>query len=128
MSRGRKPMIEVVYCMRRKAGLSREQFVAHWEGVHAPIVMANLAALRLAGYQRTVVLQHPYSARVERRRVMREPYDGIARLAWNSEEDMRLGFESEDALAVQRRLAEDELLFVDQAASCRWVASSTRHL
>lgn len=121
-------MIEVVYCMRRRIGLSREEFVAYWEGVHAPIVMANIAALRLAGYQRTIPLQHPYSARVERRRVMGEPYDGIARLVWNSEEDMRFGFESAEALAVQRRLADDELLFVDQAASCRWVASTTRYL
>ena len=66
-------MIEVVYCMRCKAGLNPPQFLAHWEEVHVPIVMANLDVMRLAGYQRTVPLQHPYSARVERRRTMLDP-------------------------------------------------------
>ena len=121
-------MIEVVYCMRRKAGMSSQAFLAHWEGVHVPIVLANLTALRLALYQRTVPLGHPYSARVERRRVMLEPYDGIARLAWASEEDMRHAFESEEGLAVQRVLAQDEANFMDLAASCRCIAATVRHL
>lgn len=121
-------MIEVVYCMRRKPGLSHPEFVAHWEGVHAPIVMANLDVLRLEGYERTVPLAHAFSERVERRRTMLPPFDGVARLAWASEEDMRHAFESEEALAVQRLLAQDEAHFVDPAASCRWVSRTVRHL
>lgn len=121
-------MIEVVYCMRRKAGLTHEAFVVHWEGVHVPIVMENLGALRLAGYERTEPVSHPYSARVERLKTMRPPFDGIARLRWANEEDMRHAFESEEGLVVQRRLAADEAAFVDAAASCRWVARSTRHV
>ena len=59
---------------------------------------------------------------------MQAPYDGIARLEWASEEDMRHAFESDEALAVQRILAEDEALFVDPAGSCRWVAEVIRHV
>jgi hypothetical protein len=121
-------LIEVTYCMRRKAGLSHEDFVAHWEGVHVPIVLANLQALRLASYQRTLPLRHAYSERVERRRTMQLPYDGIAQLAWASEADMRHAFESEEALAVQRVLAQDEALFVDAAGSCRCVSRTISHL
>jgi uncharacterized protein (TIGR02118 family) len=121
-------MIEVVYCMRRKPGLSHEAFVAHWESVHAPIVMANLDALRLARYERMVPLQHAFSERVERRRVMQPPFDGVARLVWATEEDMRHAFESDEALAVQRLLARDEASFVDPASSCRWVGRTDRHV
>ena len=121
-------MIEVTYCMRRKAGLSHEEFVAHWEDVHVPIVLDNLAVLRLALYQRTVPLQHDFSERVERRRHMQAPFDGIARLAWATPEDMRMAFEDPHALAVQRLLAQDEALFVDPAGSCRWVSRTVRHL
>ena len=121
-------MIKVVYCMRRKAGLSREQFLAHWAEVHVPIVMANLDVLRLSGYIRKLPQSHPFSARVERAGVMQPPYDGIAELTWASEENMRLAFESEEALAVQRLLARDETLFVDAAGSCRWVSQEIRHV
>jgi hypothetical protein len=121
-------MIEVVYCIRRKAGLSHPEFVAHWEGVQAPIVMANLDVLRLAGYERTVLLAHAFSKRVERRGTMLAPFDGVARLRWASEEDMRHAFEGEEALAVQRLLAQDEANFVDPTASCRWVSRTVRHL
>jgi len=121
-------MIEVVYCMRRKEGLTHEAFVAYWEGVHAPIVVQNRDVLRVARYERIVPLRNPFSERVERRNVMLAPYDGIARLGWATEDDMRQAFENEEALAVQRVLARDEAAFVDAAASCRWVARTNRHV
>lgn len=121
-------MIKVVYCMRRKAGLSHEQFLAHWTQVHVPIVMANLDVLRLSRYVRTLAQTHPFSARVERPGVMQPPYDGIAELAWASEEDMHLAFESPQAVAVQRLLAKDETHFVDAAGSCRFVSQEIRHV
>ncbi len=90
-----KKMIKVVYCMRRKQGLSHEEFLSHWADVHVPIVMANLDVLApCLGYVRTLPQAHPFSARVERAGVMQPPYDGIAELTWASEEDMRLAFES----------------------------------
>lgn len=121
-------MIEVVYCMRRKPGLGREEFLAHWADVHAPIVMSNLSLLRLHGYERTVPVPHAYGPRVERAGRMLPPFDGIAKLTWASEADMRFAFESDEALAVQRRLAQDESNFVDTAASCRWVSHTVRHV
>lgn len=121
-------MIKVVYCMRRKVGLSHQQFLAHWAEGHVPIVMANLDVLRLSAYVRTLPQPHPFSARVERTGLMQPPYDGIAELTWASEEDMRFAFESEEALAVQRLLARDETLFVDAAGSCRWVSREIRHV
>jgi hypothetical protein len=59
---------------------------------------------------------------------MQPPFDGVARLVWASEDDMRHAFESEQALAVQRLLAQDEALFVDAAGSSRWVSRTIRHL
>ena len=121
-------MIEVVYCMRRKEGMTREAFLAHWQDVHAPIVVRNQRVLRVARYERIIPLQNAFSERVERRNGAQAPFDGVARLAWASEQDMRHSFEDEAALAVQRELARDEKAFVDIAASCRWVARTERHL
>ena len=38
-------MVNVAYCMRRRADMTLEQFLHHWGNVHAPIVMKNLAVL-----------------------------------------------------------------------------------
>lgn len=121
-------MIKVVYCMRRKVGISRQEFLAHWGEVHVPIVLANLSVLRLMRYVRTMPRDHPYSQRVERNDVMRAPYDGVAELTWANLDDMRLAFESEEALVVQRLLARDEAHFVDPVNSCRWIADEIRHV
>src|SRR5690348_6256254 len=86
--RGRTEMVNVVYCMRRRADLSLEQFLDHWGKVHAPIVTENLSVLRLVGYQRLVPSLHEMSPQIERRNVSQPPYDGIAILTWQSEEDL----------------------------------------
>jgi hypothetical protein len=121
-------MINVVYCMRRRADLTLQQFLDHWGNVHAPIVTRNLDVLHLAGYQRIVPCQHEMSPQIERRNVSQAPYDGIALLSWASEEDLQQSLKDTLALEVQRELARDEKLFVDATKSCRWVAEAIRHL
>jgi len=121
-------MVNVVYCMRRRADLTPEQFLDHWGRVHAPIVTENLAVLRLAGYQRIVPKVHEMSPQIERRNVSQPPYDGIALLTWASEEDLKRSLQDPKALEVQRALARDEKLFVDADRSSRWVAEAIRHL
>jgi hypothetical protein len=121
-------MINVVYCMRRRAGLTLQQFLDHWASVHAPIVTRNFQVLRLAGYQRIVPREHEMSPQIERRNVSQAPYDGIALLTWASEEDLQQSLKDPQALEVQRELARDEKLFVDATQSSRWVAEAIRHL
>jgi hypothetical protein len=121
-------MVNVVYCMRRRADMTLEQFLEHWGKVHVPIVTGNLALLRLTGYQRIEPRSHEMSPQIERRDISKAPYDGIAILTWANEEDLRHSLTDPKALEVQRALARDEKLFVDAKSSCRWVAETTRHL
>lgn len=121
-------MIKVIYCIRRKAGMSREGFLEHWMKVHAPIVMRNREVLRLARYVQTLPISHRFGARVERPGVMLAPYDGVAELAWASLEDFHHAFESEAARMVQRELAEDEANFIDAAGSARWICDEVRQI
>jgi hypothetical protein len=121
-------MVNVVYCMRRRADLTLQQFLDHWGNVHAPIVLENLALLRLVGYQRIVPKAHEMSPQIERCNISQAPYDGIALLTWASEEDLKHSLQDPKALEVQRALARDEKLFVDAEQSCRWVTEAIRHL
>lgn len=118
-------MIKVVYCMRRRAGLSAAQFQSYWKEVHAPLLLENWPVLKLAAYVQTIPAAHAYSARVERPGAMAAPFDGIAELCWADESDMRHAFESPEAVALQRLLAVDEANFIDHARSARWIATET---
>ena len=118
-------MIKIVYCIRRKPSLSHEEFLAYWKNVHAPMVVEHQATLRIARYVQTEPVDHPLSARVERRQSLQEPYDGVAELFWATEEDLRHALQDDEAKRVQRILAADENHFIDHSRSARWIAAET---
>lgn len=118
-------MVKVIYCIRRRADLSPQQFQHYWKEVHAPMMLSHAAEMRLAAYVQTSPLAHPYSERVERRGVLETPFDGVAELYWANEQDMQQGFESAPAKKLQCTLARDEAHFIDHARSVRWIAIET---
>jgi len=117
--------VKIVYCIRRRPGLSASEFQRYWKEVHAPMLLERATSLKLAGYVQTSPAGSPLSDRVERPGVLDTPFDGIAELYWASEQDMRHGFEAVDALILQRELAKDEANFIDHARSARWIATET---
>lgn len=118
-------MIKVIYCIRRREGLSPAEFQQYWKGVHGPLLMAHRQTLRLAGYVQTAPLAHKYAPRVERPHVLEAPFDGVAELYWANEDDMTHAFEDEHARQVQKLLADDEKNFIDHKHSSRWIARET---
>lgn len=118
-------LIKVVYCIRRRQGLSPVEFQRYWKEVHAPMMLRHAGALRLVGYVQTSPVENSWSSRVERPGVLETPFDGIAELYWASAQDMRHSFEAAEALTLQRELAQDEVNFIDHARSARWIATET---
>ena len=115
-------MFKIIYCMRRKPGITREQFLAHWLSVHGPIVVEHQSRLRIARYLQTTPLEDEFSTRVERRGVLQPAYDGVAELYWASDADFRHAFTDSEALRIQKILADDERNFVDHAGSACWIS------
>ena len=93
-------MFKIIYCMRRKPGITREQFLAHWLSVHGPIVVEHQSRLRIARYLQTTPLEDEFSTRVERRGVLQPAYDGVAELYWASDADFRHAFTDSEALRI----------------------------
>lgn len=101
-------MIKLVYCFRKRPGMSDEKFARYWHEVHAPL------GARIPGLRRFVqsrALEPPGDAR-------RPDYDGVAEL-W---------FDDLEALAVARRSPEwaastaDEANFLDPASTAYLVS------
>jgi uncharacterized protein (TIGR02118 family) len=111
-------MIKLVYCVRRKPGLSVEVFQRYWLESHGALVRSLRDVLPLERYVQSHTLPGSDTAEKPPGTPRGEPYDGIAEIWLDSEAIAGGGAISEEALEAQRRVMEDELEFVDHARSC----------
>ena len=109
-------MIKLVYCLRRKTEMSREEFQKYWLGTHAefgkniPGVKRYIQVHALGGEMADMLAEgHPAGKN--------ESFDGVAEL-WFEEEDLRRLPGAEGALAAMR----DEANFIDFERSVIFLA------
>ena len=80
--------VKVVALLKAEPGMTREAFADRWVAEHAPLV---LRMKRLRGYRINVA--------IEEQEIDGElPYDGTAELWWDSLEDMRADFGSDEGV------------------------------
>jgi uncharacterized protein (TIGR02118 family) len=115
-------MIKVVFMIRRREGMTREEFQRHWRGEHAELVKRHAALLRVRRYVQTHARDTDLDDVLARSRGS-EPhqYDGLAELWWDSIDDLVRAATSEEGQAAQQALLEDERRFIDLANSPIWL-------
>ena len=107
-------MIKMIFCLRRRADLSREAFQAYWRDRHAPLVAEVAPLLRIRRYVQSHTFDDPrIAAPLQARGATQAPYDGVAELHWDSVEDLIAVNDSKEARDAGRRLLEDERMFID---------------
>ena len=115
-------MIKLVFTIRRREGMTREEFQRYWRDQHAPLVKQHADTLRIRRYvqlhSRDTELDASLSASRES-----EPrvYDGVAEVWWDSLEDLVAGASSEAGQAAAGALLEDERRFIDLPRSAIWL-------
>jgi uncharacterized protein (TIGR02118 family) len=117
-------MIRLVYLLRRRPELSLAAFHRTWLDDHGPLVASFRSSLRIARYVQTHRLDEPEleAAMAAARGGMEPPYDGVAELWWESEDDLRAASATDEGRAASAALVEDERRFIDLAASPLWLA------
>ncbi len=110
-------MIKVIYCLRRKPGMTVEEFQKYWLETHAligkkiPGVKRYVQAHTIGGeFQQLLAEAHPSGKN--------EPFDGVAEL-WFEEEDLRSLPGKPGALAAMQ----DEANFIDFDRSVIFLAT-----
>ncbi len=114
-------MIKLVFCMRRQAQLTREEFQRYWHDNHGPLVRKHAAALRMHRYVQAHTLGGPLTDALRASRGAPEKYDRVAEVWWRSEEDLAEATASEAGRAAGQELLEDEHKFIDLAHSPLWI-------
>ncbi len=101
-------MIKLVYCITRRADLSRDEFVRYWREVHGPIGARIPGLLRLV---QSAAIDVPGDARAG-------DYDGVAEL-WFADIDSLLRARESDEW---RTATEDEVNFIDHSRVAYFVS------
>ena len=96
-------MIKRVSLVRRKPGLTHEEFVAHWTGAHADIVR-QLPGIRGLRFGIVRSWSPPEAA-----------WDGVGEVWFDSIDSANAAFATEPYLSM---LVEDRRLFMAEAQSC----------
>jgi hypothetical protein len=114
-------MIKLVYCIRKRADVSQEEFHRYWLDEHGPRVRGHAKALGAIRYVQSHTLDAPINESLRKSRGASSPHDGITELWWTDLESFLTATGAEDGVAAGRDLLEDERHFIDLAASTIFV-------
>lgn len=114
-------MIQLVFCLTRRAEFTREAFQRRWLDVHAPLVQANARALGIRRYVQVHTLDTDMASRIAQVRGAPRAFDGVAELWFESLDAMRAAAATPEGRQAGRLLLEDERAFIDLAASPIWI-------
>ena len=116
-------MIRLVYVLYRRDNMSRQEFQDYWRNVHGPLVAKHSTALRVRRYVQTHTLDDPINDLLQEPRGTAEPFDGVAELWWNHEDEVAEAMGGPEGLAAAEELLEDEKKFIDFSRSSLWWAT-----
>jgi uncharacterized protein (TIGR02118 family) len=115
-------MIKLVFVLRRRSDLTREEFQRYWLEHHAPLVRSSAEALGIRRYVQVHTLPDGMHAALRASREAPEAYDGVAELWFDSLDALAAAVATDDGQAAAVALLEDERRFIDHARSPIWLA------
>ena len=110
-------MVKLVFCLRRRDGLTREQFQAYWRDHHAPLVARHAAALGIRKYVQVHTLPEQRNEPLRSTRGGPPSYDGVAELWYDSFDAIRAAFATPAGQTAAQQLLDDERNFIDLTKS-----------
>lgn len=112
----------MVFIVRRREGMTREEFQRYWREHHAPLVKRHAEALRIRRYIQVHARDTDFDEAISGARGS-EPrfFDGVAELWWDSLEDLATAISSKAGQAAGAELLADEQRFIDLPRSPLWL-------
>ncbi|MFN0095075.1 MAG: EthD domain-containing protein [Dehalococcoidia bacterium] len=115
-------MIRITFVLRRKPGMTREEFQDYWRTNHGPLVASFANTLDILRYVQVHAVGSAAAPSDGVRGQMEEPYDGVAELWWRSRDALVAASGTPAGQAAGAALLEDERTFIDLPNSPLWVA------
>ena len=115
-------MLKIMYCVRRRPEMSREEFDRYWIEQHAPLVRSQADRIGIRRYIQTVPLGNPEAQRrlQASRGAEAVDFDGCAELWYDDMESHLAARNTPEGLRAVQRLIEDERRFIDLSRAQLW--------
>ena len=110
-------MVKLVYCVRRRADVSPEEFYRYWLNVHGPKVTSVAEALRARRYVQSHTCEPELNQAFVASRGLAPAYDGITEVWWDRVEDAKAAMATSAGVEALAMLVEDEARFIDFSQS-----------
>jgi uncharacterized protein (TIGR02118 family) len=115
-------MIKLVFSLRRRADLTRDEFQAYWRDQHAPLVARHADVLGIRRYVQTHARASEVAAAQSAVRGSEiDVYDGQAELWWDSLDEVIAAVSTPAGQEAALELLEDERRFIDLERSPLWI-------
>jgi uncharacterized protein (TIGR02118 family) len=115
-------LIKLVFTIRRRPGMTRDEFQRYWREEHAQLVQRHAEVLRIRRYVQTHTRETDADGAISGARGSQPgQYDGVAELWWESVEDLLAASSSEQGQSAAGELLEDEKRFIDLPNSPIWL-------
>ncbi len=115
-------MIKLVFTLRRREGMTREDFQRYWREKHAPLVQRHAETLHIRRYIQVQLRETDLDEAISAPRGSQPRfYDGVAELWWDSLEDLTAAFTTDAGQTAAAELLEDEQRFIDLPNSPLWL-------
>ncbi len=114
-------MIKLVFCLRRRPELTREEFQEYWLTKHAPLVRERAAAVGALRYVQVHTTHQDLNDALRDGRGGPPAYDGVAELWFEDREALERSFSVDAARKAGLELLDDEENFIDLANSPIWL-------
>lgn len=104
-------MIKFVYCVRKKEGMPDEEFYRYWRENHGPLVKSFAETMGSLKYVQSHTIDTVLNDVGREVRGMRQAYDGITEVWFESVEALNAMLQTEEGKAANKALIEDEARF-----------------
>ncbi len=115
-------MIKLVYCLKRRPDVSEDEFHRYWLEDHGALAKKLMSPMGMKKYVQAHTLNVPLNEILQQTRELREGYDGVAELWWDSEDVIIDALSTPEGMEANAALMEDEAKFIDLANSCMWIS------
>jgi hypothetical protein len=107
-------MIKLVYIVKKRADISEKDFHEYWLKTHGPLVRGFAKSMRAKKYVQSHTVHEDAGKQIRTTRPkMKETYDGITEVWWDTLEDFSGGGAIQERAEAARALLEDESKFID---------------
>lgn len=110
-------MIKMVYCVRKRKGMSAEDFHSYWRNKHSENVKSVQQDIRALRYVQSHTCAPEINAALVASRGLAPAYDGITEVWWQSADELNTALASPEGQKAMQFLIEDESTFIDFSES-----------